>query len=173
MQWKFGIGCWIPYVNIEADPCSKLTPTVTFSMTCRSNDEAILGGCSERWKYQIEQTSNPIFQLEFCSIWLFHLSAHPHKIVSSLDWYVAGNRRSGFWTWIVGLPDLKQKNKKFMQWKFGIGCWIPYINMIHVQNLLLLLPSVRHANLMMRQFCEGVQRYGKVKLNKLLIQHFN
>ena len=84
-----------------------------------------------------------------------------------------GNRRSKFWTWIIGLPDLKQKNKKFMQWKFGIGCWIPYINMIHVQNLLLLLPSVRHANLMMRQFCEGVQRYGKVKLNKLLIQHFN
>ena len=40
------------------DPRSKLTPSVTFSSTCRSNDEAILGGCSERWKSQIEQTSN-------------------------------------------------------------------------------------------------------------------
>jgi estrogen-related receptor ERR len=42
--------------------------------------------------------------------------------------------------------------------------------MIHVQNLLLLLPSVRHADLMMRQFWEGVRRDGKVKLNKLLIE---
>ena len=40
------------------DPRSKLTPSVTFSSTCRSNDEAILGGCSERWKSQIEQTSD-------------------------------------------------------------------------------------------------------------------
>ena len=84
-----------------------------------------------------------------------------------------GNRRSKFWTWIIGLPDLKQKNKSFMVWKFGIGCWILYVYMIHVQNLLLPLPSVRHADLMIRQFWEGVRRDEKVKLNKLLIQHFN
>jgi len=42
--------------------------------------------------------------------------------------------------------------------------------MIHVQNLLLLLPSIRHADLIMRQFWEGVRKDGKVKLNKLLIE---
>ena len=41
---------------------------------------------------------------------------------------------------------------------------------IHVQNLLLLLPSIRHADLMMRQFWQTVRKEGKVKLNKLLIE---
>ena len=59
---------WVLDTVHKYDPCSKLTSSVTFSPTCQSNDEAILGGCSERWKYQIEQTSNPIFQLEVRSI---------------------------------------------------------------------------------------------------------
>ena len=42
--------------------------------------------------------------------------------------------------------------------------------MIHVQNLLLLLPSIRQADLMMRQFWQKVLQDGKVKLSKLLIE---
>ena len=47
---------WMLDTVCKYDPCSKLTPYVTFSPTCQSNDEAILGGCLERWKSQIEQT---------------------------------------------------------------------------------------------------------------------
>ena len=42
--------------------------------------------------------------------------------------------------------------------------------MIHVQNLLLLLPSIRNADLMMKQFWNNVQKEGKIKLSKLLIE---
>ena len=42
--------------------------------------------------------------------------------------------------------------------------------MIHVQNLLLLLPSIRQADVMMRQFWQKVLQDGKMKLSKLLIE---
>ena len=66
----YGMTIWNWFLDTvcKYDPRSKLTPSVTFSPTCQSNDEAILGGCSERWKSQIEQTSNPTFQLGVCSI---------------------------------------------------------------------------------------------------------
>ena len=59
---------WLLDTVGKYDPRSKLTPSVTFSLTCQSNDEAILGGCSKRWRIQMKQTSNPTFQLEVCSI---------------------------------------------------------------------------------------------------------
>ena len=45
-------------VRQSYDPCAKLTHSDTFSSTCQSNAEAILGGCPEKWKSQIEQNPN-------------------------------------------------------------------------------------------------------------------
>jgi hypothetical protein len=41
---------------------------------------------------------------------------------------------------------------------------------IHVQNLLLLLPSVRQADSILRHFWNRIRDEGKVILNKLLVE---
>ncbi len=41
---------------------------------------------------------------------------------------------------------------------------------IHVQNLLLMLPSIRQADALVRRFWTKVQQEGKVQLNKLLVE---
>ena len=74
------------------------------------------------------------------------------------------------WLWSgKGVSDIPWISRAFCI-KLLFFCFRSGNPMIHVQNLLLLLPSVRHADLMMRQFWEGVRRDGKVKLNKLLIE---
>ena len=81
-----------------------------------------------------------------------------------------GNRRSKFSTWIIFTYGIQQPIPNFHCIKLLFFCFRSGNPMIHVQNLLLLLPSVRHADLMIRQFWEGVRKNGKVKLNKLLIE---
>lgn len=41
---------------------------------------------------------------------------------------------------------------------------------LHVQNLLLLLPSIRQADLVMKQFWQAIRQEGSIKLRKLLVE---
>ena len=133
----------------------------------------ILGGCSKRWKSQIERTSNwnvglsrSLFNLTFPYLW----TPSQNCLIIRLACRTEGNRRSKFWTWIIFMYGIQHPIPNFHCINFLFFCFRSGNPMIHVQNLLLLLPSVRHADLMMRQFWEGVRRDGKVKLNKLLIE---